>query len=46
MTKKLKENGILVKYYDNEMLGELIRVTTGTKEIMQQFVDMIVKLDC
>ncbi|MCC2864719.1 histidinol-phosphate aminotransferase family protein [Ihubacter massiliensis] len=46
LTKKLKENGILVKYYDNEMLGELIRVTTGTKEIMQQFVDMIVKLDC
>ncbi len=46
LTERLKENKILVKYYNNEMLGGFIRVTTGTKEIMQQFIDILLKLDC
>lgn len=46
LTERLKENKILVKHYNNEMLGGFIRVTTGTKKIMQQFIDILLKLDC
>lgn len=45
LVEKLKENKILVKYYDNELLGEYIRVTIGKKSIMEIFIEFLDKLD-
>ena len=45
LAAKLKEHKILVKYYDNKMLGEFIRITTGTVAIMEKFIEVLLKLD-
>lgn len=45
LTAKLKEHKILVKYYDNEMLGEFIRITTGAKDIMEKFINVLFEID-
>jgi histidinol-phosphate aminotransferase len=42
---KLKENGILVKTYSNDLLKDYLRVTTGGKPEMKIFLDQFLKID-
>lgn len=44
MVQRLKEEGVLVKYYEGHpLLGEYIRISTGSKKIMQIFLDKFEK---
>ncbi|MDE6659244.1 MAG: histidinol-phosphate aminotransferase family protein [Eubacterium sp.] len=45
VTKKLKENKVLVKYYANSDYDKYIRVSTGTKEIMDEFIKNLLSVD-
>ena len=45
LTKKLKENKVLVKHYKNPPYNKLIRVSTGTKDVMQKFIDVLLEID-
>lgn len=45
LTKKMKENRVLVKHYANSAYENYIRVSTGTKEIMQKFLDVFLAVD-
>lgn len=46
ITKKLKdEKKILVHDYKHELLKDYIRITTGSKEVMQKFIDALFELD-
>lgn len=45
LTKKLKEKKVLVKHYKNEPYNKLIRVSTGTKDIMQKLIDILLETD-
>ena len=46
ITKKLKdEKKILVHDYNNELLKDYIRITTGSKEVMQKFINAFFELD-
>lgn len=46
ITKKLKEEKkILVHDYSNELLKDYIRITTGSKVVMQKFVEAFFELD-
>lgn len=38
---KLKENGILIRHFDKERIGEYIRITIGSIEEMQIFVSKV-----
>lgn len=42
---KLKENGILVRYFDKPLLGDFMRVTIGTDQDMEEFLRVLFKLD-
>lgn len=46
LTKKLKENKVLVKHYANSPYSKYIRVSTGTKDIMQKFLNILFAVDC
>ena len=43
--EKLKEKKILIKIYSYEILKDYIRVTTGSKNCMSQFLDEFLKID-
>lgn len=46
ITKKLKdEKKILVHDYNHELLKDYIRITTGSKEVMQKFINALFELD-
>lgn len=45
LTKKLKENKVLVKHYRNAPYNKLIRVSTGTKDAMEKFISVLLELD-
>ena len=46
ITKKLKdEKKILVHDYNNDLLKDYIRITTGSKEVMQKFINAFFELD-
>ena len=42
--KKLRENGVLVRYFDSERLTDYNRITIGSAEQMQIFIDTIKKI--
>ena len=42
--RKLKENGILVRWFDEERIRDLCRITIGSPEQMERLVDEIKKL--
>lgn len=41
----LRQEKILIKTYENELLKDWIRVTTGSKEIMSRFWEVFIRLD-
>lgn len=43
--KKLVERNILVKTYSNPLLSDVIRVTTASKNIMDEFLDVFFEVD-
>ncbi len=43
--KRLEEHGVLVKYYDQDMLKDYIRISTGSRHIMQKFTDILYEVD-
>ena len=45
LTKKLKKHKVLVKHYTNPPYDTLIRVSTGTKDVMQRFLDVFLEQD-
>ncbi len=45
VTKKLKEKRVLVKHYANSNYDKYIRVSTGIKEAMQKFIDILLEID-
>lgn len=45
LTKKLKEHKVLVKHYTNPPYDNLIRVSTGTKDVMQKFLEVLLEVD-
>lgn len=42
--QKLKEKGILVRYFDTERLNPYVRITIGSKEQMQALVEAIAQI--
>ena len=42
--KKLRENGILVRHFTNERICEYNRITIGTPEDMETFVNTVKKI--
>lgn len=46
LTKRLKENKVLVKHYTNSVYSKYIRVSTGTKDIMERFLNILFAVDC
>lgn len=45
VAKELEEAGILVKYWNNGMLKDYLRVSTGSKRAMENFVDAFLAVD-
>lgn len=45
VTKKLKENKVLVKHYANSSYDKYIRVSIGTKDVMDRFIKILTELD-
>lgn len=43
--QKLKEKHILVKTYNNDLLRDYLRITTGSKTEMKTFLDCFLKID-
>ena len=41
MCERLRESGVLVRYFDNEMLGGGVRVSVGTDEQMDRFLEAV-----
>ncbi len=41
---KLKENGVLVRHFDSPRISEYIRITIGSKEQMQKFIEITTKI--
>ena len=39
--ERLRESGVLVRYFDNEMLGGGVRVSVGTDEQMDRFLEAV-----
>ena len=42
--KKLRENGILVRYFKKPRIDQYLRVTIGTQEQMEIFIENIKKI--
>ena len=40
----LKQNGILVRHFDNPRISDFVRISIGTREQMQTLVDVVEKL--
>ena len=45
VTKKLKENKVLVKHYANSDYDKYIRVSIGTKDVMDKFIKILIDID-
>nr|WP_296835414.1 histidinol-phosphate transaminase [uncultured Marvinbryantia sp.] len=45
LKQRLFENKILVKTYSNKMLSDWIRINTGSKKVMEQFMEKLLKVD-
>lgn len=45
VTKKLKENKVLVKHYANSSYDKYIRVSIGTKDVMDRFIKILTEID-
>lgn len=45
VVKRLKERKILVKYYNLGKMGEFVRVSTGTKDLMEYFIKILLEVD-
>ena len=45
VTKKLKENKVLVKHYANSNYDKYIRVSIGTKDVMDRFIKILTEID-
>lgn len=41
---KLKENGVLVRHFDSPRISEHIRITIGSEEQMQKFIEKVSKI--
>ena len=41
---KLKENGVLVRHFDSPRISEYIRITIGSEEQMQKFIEKVSKI--
>ena len=41
---KLKANGVLVRHFDSQRISDYIRVTIGSKEQMQKFIEITTKI--
>ena len=41
---KLKENGVLVRHFDSPRISEYIRITIGSEEQMQKFIEITTKI--
>ena len=42
--RKLKENGILVRWFDAPRIREYVRITIGSAEQMAAFADAVARL--
>ncbi len=42
--KQLKENGVLVRYFSKDRIDNYLRVTIGTNEEMETFIEKLEKL--
>jgi len=42
--RKLKENGILVRFFDTDRLCPYVRITIGTEEQMKELIDAITRI--
>ena len=41
---KLKENGVLVRHFDSPRISDYIRITIGSEEQMQKFIEKVSKI--
>ena len=45
LEKKMREKKILIKTFRKDLLKKYIRVSIGSKQVMQQFLDAFLELD-
>lgn len=45
VAKRLREEKILIKTYGNPLLENWVRITTGSKKVMQQFWEAFIRID-
>ena len=45
LEKRLKKNGVLIKTYSTPILENVIRVTTGSRIVMEQFAEILFRVD-
>ena len=45
VAQMMREKKILIKTYNNSLLKDWVRVTTGSKKIMQQFWNVFIQVE-
>ena len=45
LEKKMREKGILIKTYGKPLLKKYIRISIGSKRVMEQFLEAFLELD-